>query len=156
MPITPETISAFRDEFEKIAAPSLLGKLVANTHATKGRDAAANVLSRFSKGKGGTVAFSKRREYLRAGGRKFHELEKRSGEMQGYTRIGRKPISIDKMLENEEGVTSPTEELLKAAAISGKAMALLAAGGAGALTVRQANEDRKIGRMVRKQQQAQQ
>jgi hypothetical protein len=84
------------------------------------------------------------------------ELEKISGEMQGYTRIGRKPISIEKMLSNEAELKGLPEDFPKLAAKisrgTGKALALMAAGGAGALAGRQANEDRKVGKMVRKQQ----
>lgn len=93
------------------------------------------------------------------------ELRKIAGEMTGATRIGRKPISVEKMLENEAEVTGLPEEFVqqsmkkaasafaKIAKPSGKTLALLGAGGAGALTLRQMNEDRKVGRMVRKQQQ---
>jgi hypothetical protein len=93
------------------------------------------------------------------------ELQKISGEMTGATRIGRKPISVEKMLENEATVTGLPEEFvqqtmakaasafLKVSKVSGKTLAAVGAGAVGALTARQANEDRKLGRMVRKQQQ---
>lgn len=163
------------------------------------------------------------------------ELQKIAGELQGYTRIGRKPISIERMLSNEEQITGLPNEFVgehmtqaakalvkmsepgeKTAAVglddipgyfvgrhygrkqrkrgekhsfqgkqfgslflpggvgyqagryaghhekkaaargsSAKTLALLAAGGGGALVGRQANEDRKLGRMIRRQQQGQ-
>lgn len=94
------------------------------------------------------------------------EFEKIAGEMQGFTRIGRKPISIEKMLENEATVTGLPDEFTqmaieKAASAMVKmakhrAAALVGAGAVGALTLQRMNADRKLGRMVRKQQQAQQ
>ena len=39
----------------------------------------------------------------------YDELEKISGEMQGFTRVGRKPISIERMLENELEQDLPSE-----------------------------------------------
>jgi uncharacterized protein YfaA (DUF2138 family) len=93
------------------------------------------------------------------------EFKKIAGEMQGFTRIGRKPISIEKMLSNESEITSLPEDFApvieKAASAmvkmaKHKAVALVGAGAVGALTLRQMNEDRRLGRMVRKQQQAQQ
>jgi hypothetical protein len=100
------------------------------------------------------------------------ELTKISGE----SRIGRKPIGIEKLLENESEVTGLPEDftaapevvevaqqaakaLVKMSAsvsIKGGHAALLAAGAGGALFARKANEDRKMGRAMRKQQQAQQ
>jgi hypothetical protein len=89
----------------------------------------------------------------------------------GESRIGRKPIGIEKLLENEAEVTGLPEnftvapELVETAETAAKALVkmalsstaskrlgLLAAGGAGALVARQAKEDHKLGRMVRKQQ----
>lgn len=86
------------------------------------------------------------------------ELEKISGEMQGYTRIGRKPISIEKMLSNENLIEGLPDDFVKqSAARVSKAMLMAAGGGGlGALTVRQMNEDRRLGRMLRKQQAQQQ
>ena len=84
------------------------------------------------------------------------ELNKIAGEMQGHVRSGRKPISIEKMLENEAELKGLPEDFPKLAAKiskdSAKSLALLGAGGGGALALRRMNEDRKIGRMVRKQQ----
>jgi hypothetical protein len=93
------------------------------------------------------------------------EFKKIAGEMQGFTRIGRKPISIEKMLSNESEITGLPEDFAPAIEKAAgamvkmakhKAMALVGAGAVGALTLRQMNEDRRLGRMVRKQQQAQQ
>jgi hypothetical protein len=92
------------------------------------------------------------------------ELQKIAGEMTGYTRSGRKPISIEKMLSNEGEVTGLPEEFTEMAEQAAKAlvkmsmtprakhMALLGAGAAAALTGRQANEDRRVGKLVRRQQ----
>jgi hypothetical protein len=91
------------------------------------------------------------------------ELLKIAGEMQGYTRIGRKPISIEKMLSNESAVTGLPDDftqmtgLEKASAAplmgtAAKAGILLALGGAGAMGMSRVNRDRKMGRMMRRQQ----
>jgi hypothetical protein len=95
---------------------------------------------------------------------------KTAGEMQGATRIGRKPIGVERLLEREaeveglpdfmeETAVSAAKSLLKMAGkaeigvrVSHKALGLVGAGGAGALVARRANEDRKLGRLVRKQQ----
>lgn len=37
------------------------------------------------------------------------ELDKIAGELQGFTRIGRKPISVERLLERESEQESPTE-----------------------------------------------
>jgi len=99
------------------------------------------------------------------------ELTKISGE----SRIGRKPIGIEKLLENEAEVTglpenfAATPEMAELAGQAAKALvkmsasinikgshaALLATGAGGMLLARKANEDRKLGRAIRKQQQAQ-
>jgi len=98
------------------------------------------------------------------------ELTKISGEMQSASRIGRKPIGIEKLLENENEVTglpegfAATPEMAETAETAAKALVkmalsstakhglLLGAGAVGALTARKANEDRKLGRAIRKQQ----
>jgi hypothetical protein len=94
------------------------------------------------------------------------ELNKIAGEMQGYTRIGRKPISIEKMLANENEVTGLPDDFVQqsmkkaaqalvkmsAPKVGRRELALLGGGAAAALVGRQANEDRRLGRMVRKQQ----
>lgn len=82
------------------------------------------------------------------------EMKKIACEMQGFTRIGRKPISIERMLENENEVQGLPEDFAKVAkATSYKTLTLLGAGGALALGGRQAKEDHKVGRLMRKQQQ---
>lgn len=93
------------------------------------------------------------------------ELTKIGGEMQGFTRIGRKPISIERMLDRENEITELPEDFIhssmqKAAQalvkmavgvhVSGKTMATLGAGAGGMLVARHMNEDRKRGRAMRK------
>lgn len=94
------------------------------------------------------------------------ELEKIAGEMQGYTRIGRKPISIEKMLANESEITGLPDEFVQATmqkaaqalvkmsmpSVGKRELALMGTGAAAALLGRQMNEDRRMGKMVRKQQ----
>ena len=93
------------------------------------------------------------------------EFAKISGEMQGHTRIGRKPIGIEKMLENEAEVTGLPESFSDAADQAGRVLAktaaslshaaALALGAGGAVMAVKANNDRKAGRAMRKAQQAQ-
>jgi hypothetical protein len=98
------------------------------------------------------------------------ELSKIAGEMQGATRAGRKPISVDKYLEREGETVELPDFVLEAGEVAAKAVvkmagvgrvglhlsnktiAALGLGGVGALTLRQANEDRRLGRAVRRQQ----
>lgn len=102
------------------------------------------------------------------------ELLKIAGEMQGFTRIGRKPIGIERLLEREaESETKPSEiapsgppektsgaptEVAKAGVKAGgrfgaKAMGLSALSGMASYHVlSKANEDRKTGKMLRRQQ----
>lgn len=82
------------------------------------------------------------------------ELTKISGEMQGFTRMGRRPITVEKMLENESQVTGLPDDFIKQSmSNAAKAVALLGAGGATALVGRQALADHKLGRQIRRQQQ---
>ena len=91
------------------------------------------------------------------------ELQKIAGEMHGATRIGRRPIGIERLLEREEeSETTPSEvapagsEKTSEVLTPGrKAVALMAAGAGGYLVARKANEDRKLGKAVRLQQQGQ-
>lgn len=85
------------------------------------------------------------------------ELTKISGELQGFTRSGRKPIGIERMLEREtEDAPTPSEVApagtTEKTSGAGKNVALLAGGALGYHAVRQANEDRRMGKMMRKQQ----
>lgn len=94
------------------------------------------------------------------------EIEKIAGEMQGATRIGRKPIGVEKYLEREAETEQLPDFMLEAGEQAAKALtkmgaslhmshrtlAALGAGGAGALGLRRMNEDRKLGRMLRRQQ----
>jgi len=85
------------------------------------------------------------------------ELSKVAGEMQGFTRIGRKPISIEKMLANEDEITGLPEDFVKLSMRgAAKAVGLLGIGAAGGLAGKQAYKDHKTGRSIRKQQLAQQ
>lgn len=93
------------------------------------------------------------------------ELEKISGELQGFTRIGRKPIGVERMIEREaESEVTPTDVVEKSlpqpeekekTSLSNTAKVLgTAALGAGTYHVlRKANEDRRLGKQVRLQQQ---
>jgi hypothetical protein len=97
------------------------------------------------------------------------ELSKIAGELQGFTRIGRKPISIERMLEREAEITGIPEEfspVVEAGDAAGKSIAKLAGkgriglstlglvgGGAGLYHVgRKAEMDRRQGRSMRIQQ----
>jgi hypothetical protein len=93
------------------------------------------------------------------------ELEKISGEMHGFTRIGRKPIGVERMLERETEGEPPSAlfssgeakeaAVAKAAAEMAKykVPATLLAGAGSYHILRKANEDRKLGRQVRLQNQ---
>jgi hypothetical protein len=93
------------------------------------------------------------------------ELEKIAGELQGFTRIGRKPIGVERLLEREaESETTPTDVAEKATEIEAektsemgnsalKALGLVGLGAAGAHYLRKANDDRRLGRQIRLQNQ---
>lgn len=89
------------------------------------------------------------------------ELSKIAGELQGHTRIGRKPIGIERLLERESesevmpSDVAPSGSVEKTSTIKPGTKAIGAmVGGAGIYHLgRQANEDRKMGKMMRKQQQ---
>ena len=94
------------------------------------------------------------------------ELEKISGELQGFTRIGRKPIGVDRLLEREAesevtptdvamGPTPPNEKVKLSDDMKKRLGSVAATMGAGALgyhVIRKANQDRQLGRQVRMQQ----
>ncbi len=85
------------------------------------------------------------------------ELSKIAGEMQGFTRIGRKPIGVDRLLEKEtESEVTPSEVAPAGTTVkTSGTKSMLATMGAGAATyhvARKANEDRKVGKMMRQQQ----
>lgn len=95
------------------------------------------------------------------------ELEKISGELQGFTRSGRRPIGVDRLLEREaESEATPTnvfsdakvdpetfkKDVEKLSAVS-KHLISAGIGATGALALQKANQDRKMGRAVRLQQQ---
>lgn len=84
------------------------------------------------------------------------ELEKIAGELQGFTRIGRRPISVDRLLEREVRDDSGLDDVVKESAVSPeavKAFGMMALGAGAYHGLRRANEDRKIGRQMRQQQQ---
>lgn len=100
------------------------------------------------------------------------ELEKIAGELQGFTRAGRKPIGVERLLEREvESETTPTDVVEKALGTEKtsaaeevasrlklspgavKGSALVAGGALGYHVLRKANEDRKLGRQLRLQNQ---
>lgn len=70
---------------------------------------------------------------------------------ESFERSGRRPITVDRLLEREvEDSMTPS---VKLAAPDRKHIMSALAGAAGFEVARRANEDRKLGRMVRKQQQ---
>ena len=94
----------------------------------------------------------------------YDELEKIAGEMQGFTRIGRKPIGIEKMLENETEQASPSETFTAGttklsapdAETTRKVLKVVAplAAGAGIYHIgARAERDRRLGRQMRLQNQ---
>lgn len=97
------------------------------------------------------------------------ELQKIAGEMQGATRIGIKPIGVERMLEREREATEegktpstlfdmPLEDVAEKVAASAKALKAVALGGVAAGAGgyhygRQVVKDYKNGRMMRQQSQ---
>jgi len=89
------------------------------------------------------------------------ELQKIAGSLQGFTRMGRKPIGVDRMLERETEVESPSEELglveedeeetKMASKFPVKETALVAGGAYGYHKVRQAKRRYDIGKQVETQ-----
>lgn len=75
------------------------------------------------------------------------ELEKIA---ESFERSGRRPISVDRLLEKE--VEEPVQGIQEKIA-SKKHLLSAAAGAVGFEALRRANEDRKLGRAIRKQQQ---
>lgn len=80
-----------------------------------------------------------------------------------FIRSGRRPISVDRLLEREaenpaslDAVIGQTDESSegeeKTANAVGKTLATMGAGALGYHMVRQANEDRKLGKQIRVQQ----
>lgn len=67
-----------------------------------------------------------------------------------HIRTGRKPISVEKLIENSEEALTPSEILEKKSWVKPTATAGAAIVGYEAL--RRANEDRKTGRIMRLQQ----
>lgn len=87
--------------------------------------------------------------------------QKVAGELQGHVRSGRRPLHVDTLLEQEEAsearpsdvAKTPAEKVSSALPSKGQAAALVGTGLVGGHVLRQANEDRKVGKMIRKQQQ---
>lgn len=90
------------------------------------------------------------------------ELQKIAGELQGFTRIGRKPISVERMLEREteqsvaETPSGIIENITKSAAVAmspkaTKNLALVGLGAAGYHQVTKAKRRYDIGRQVERQ-----
>lgn len=88
-----------------------------------------------------------------------NEFQKIAGELQGHVRIGRKPISIDRMLEREGELQSASDviaDLTKAAGLSPTATKNVALMGLGAAGYHQGTKLKRrydIGKQVEKQQQ---
>ena len=97
------------------------------------------------------------------------ELEKikSAGELQGFTRSGRRPIGVDRLLEREaESEETPSnvfgnyavdpetfkKDVEKLSAVT-KHLVSAGIGAAGALALQKANRDRQMGRAIRLQQQ---
>jgi hypothetical protein len=91
---------------------------------------------------------------------------KAAGELQGFTRSGRRPIGVDRLLEREEESTDtpsnvfadvnvPAEvfkkDIEKLSSL-GRTMATAGLGAAAMLALQRANKDRKMGRQMRLQQ----
>lgn len=89
-------------------------------------------------------------------------------KVAGELRSGRRPISVEKLLENEaeeapqlpdfaqESMARAANAMVKMSMkIDPRLAAAAGVGAVGALGARQVNEDRKMGRMLRKQQQQQ-
>jgi hypothetical protein len=83
------------------------------------------------------------------------ELEKIAGELQGHTRVGRRPIGVDRLLERESESEVTPSDVVKLSAVPVKALAAgMAAGGALYHFGRKAEMDRRMGKAMRVQQQA--
>lgn len=84
------------------------------------------------------------------------ELAKIAGELQGFTRSGRRPISVPRLLEQEGASEDTPSEVFKtsAAAVSPtlKTVGTLAAGAGLYHVARKMNQDRQLGRAMRLQQ----
>jgi len=96
------------------------------------------------------------------------ELEKikTSGELQGFTRSGRKPIGVDRLLEREaESTDTPTNVFadvnvpaevfkkdIEKLSWVGRGLAAAGLGAVATLALQRANRDRKMGKAMRMQQ----
>lgn len=95
------------------------------------------------------------------------ELEKIAGEMHGFTRSGRKPIGVDRLLERESESETTPSNAFSSASVPSEAFkadvekvsslgAGVALGALGTLALSRMNRDRKLGRQMRLQQEASQ
>lgn len=84
------------------------------------------------------------------------ELAKIAGEMQGFTRVGVKPIGVERLLEKErESEETPStvfKQNVEKVSSVGKALAVMGLGSGLTLLAQRANKDRELGRQVRIQQ----
>jgi hypothetical protein len=81
------------------------------------------------------------------------EFAKIAGSLQGYVRSGRRPISASKLLEKEKKVKKAVITKLSGAKLTALKLGITAAGGASVFELaRRANEDRKLGKLVRQSQ----
>ncbi len=81
---------------------------------------------------------------------------KQAGELQGFTRSGRRPISVDRLLEREAEIEAENQELFeKVSKIGKKMMGGVGFGaGLGAMYLgSKMNRDRQTGRQMRIQSQ---
>ncbi len=81
------------------------------------------------------------------------ELLKIAGELQGFTRIGRRPISVDRLLERESASDVSPSDVVGTTKESSAAnnVALLGLGALGFHVLHKANQDRILGKQVRLQ-----
>jgi hypothetical protein len=88
-----------------------------------------------------------------------NDKEKSAGSLQGHVRSGKRPISALKLLSNERKEIKQKKavitKLAKSPSLKGQVLRASAVLGAGAgiyKTIQKANDDRKLGKMVRQQQ----
>lgn len=84
------------------------------------------------------------------------ELTKIAGSLQGHVRSGRRPLTVKRLIEKSSEHRKLSDIVKTSASMGGKGTALGAGvlGGMGLYHVgRKANEDRKLGRQIRLQQQ---
>lgn len=80
------------------------------------------------------------------------EFEKIAGELQGHHRSGKRPLSATTLLRNEKGIKK-VSDIIKLSSPPHIFAAGAVTGAAGLHMIRKANEDRRLGKQVRLQQQ---